>query len=144
MWSTDYVAETDLAPKTIWAALRDWSTGVIPQASGDRRELQGEFAVGATIASTPEGLGIVLDTRIVSIAENEELLLETPFNGLSLQDRYRLQRLPGGGTLLTRTLVVDGDDAEGAATAGPRISADFPEAIDDLLTAARQYEAAPG
>jgi hypothetical protein len=135
MWSTEYSADTELAPKTVWAALRGWMTGAIPIASGDHRELRGEFVEGATIASTPEGLDIVLDTAIVTIVENEVFEAETPFNGLKLLDHYDLQQLVGGGTRVTHKLGIDGD-ADAAAIAGPRISADFPEAMEDLLTVA--------
>jgi hypothetical protein len=134
---TECSTDTDLAPETVWMALRDWRTGVVPMASGDRCELQGDFVVGAVIASVPEGLDIVLDTRIVTIVENEVFEAETPFNGLTLLDHYSLQRLADGGTHITHKLIIEGD-ADAAAAAGPRISEDYPEAKEDLLTVARK------
>jgi hypothetical protein len=136
MWSTDHSADTDLAPEVVWAALRDLNTGVVPYANGDRRELRGEFVEGATIASVPEGLNIVLDTTITTIVENELFEAVTTFNGLQLMERYHLRRLPDAGTHITHTLVIDGD-ADVAAAAGPRISADYPEVMEELLTVAR-------
>lgn len=140
MWSTDYSTETDLAPETVWAALRDWSTGVVPQAGGDRHELQGEFAVGSTIASSPEGLGIVLESKIVTLVENEVFASETLFDGLLLLNHYSLRPLADGGTHITHRLGISGDAAdEMGPTVGPRISADYPESMEDLLTVARKY-----
>ncbi|HEV2637057.1 MAG TPA: polyketide cyclase [Actinocrinis sp.] len=139
MWSTEYSTETDLAPETVWTALRDWSTGVVPPANGDRHELHGEFAVGSTIASSPEGLGIVLETTIVTLTENEVFEAETPFNGLILLNHYSLRRLADGGTHITHKLVIGGDAAdEMGPTVGPRISEDYPESMEDLLAVARK------
>jgi hypothetical protein len=48
-----------------------------------------------------------------------------------------VQRLADGWTRITRELHITGDD-EQAATAGPRITEDYPEAMEDLLAVARQ------
>lgn len=136
MWSTEYNVDTDLPTDKVWAALRDWTTGAAPMASGDRRDLQGEFVVGAIIESVPEGLDLVLPTTILAITENELFEAVTPFSGLDLLERYTLKRLADGGTRLTRELHIDGD-AEQAAVAGPRITEDYPEGLDDLLSVAR-------
>lgn len=139
MWSTDYSTDTDLPAETVWAALRDWSTGVVPQASGDKHILQDEFAVGGTIASTPAGLDVVLDTKIVTLVENELFEAETLFNGLLLLNHYTLRPLADGGTHIVHKLLISGDAAdELGPTVGPRISEDYPELMEDLLAVARK------
>ncbi len=73
MWTTSYAAETDLPPEAIWDALHKWSTGIVPQAGGDRHELNGEFAAGSTITSTLAGGDTTLTTDILSVVENRML-----------------------------------------------------------------------
>jgi len=51
MWQTQYIADSQLAPERIRAALRDLQTGAVPLSSGERRELTGPFAAGGILAT---------------------------------------------------------------------------------------------
>jgi hypothetical protein len=139
MWSTEYSTETDLSPEAIWASMRALRTGAIPSANGDRFELQGPFAPGSIILSTPEGLGVTLESRITEAVENETYADETQFNDLILENRYHLTRSDRKGTRVTRGLIITGPGAaDTGPTAGPRIAQDYPEAMDELIDVARR------
>lgn len=139
MWSTEYSTETDLTPEAVWDALRDWSTGVVPQASGDRHELAGDFAAGSTISSALAGQDTVLRTDVLAVVEHTLFAAETPFDGLRLLVHYSLQRTAGGGTKVSHLLTITGDGADDTGPKiGPHISADFPETMDEVLSIARE------
>lgn len=137
MWQTDFTADTELDPEAVWRALRALHTGQVPFASGDRRCLTGPFAVGGTIAVTPVGLG-TLETTITELSEGRLLAEQTRFGDLTLLLTHTLHPLDGGGTRIIRQLQIDGDkaDTEGPVT-GPRISDDYPEALQEIITLAR-------
>ena len=137
MWQTDFTADPDLAPAAIWHALRARQTGQVPLANGDRRLLTGPFAVGGTVAVTPVGLD-PLQSTIIELDEGRVLAEQTRFGELDLVLRHTLQPLGGGGTHIIRQIQVDGEkaDVEGPV-AGPRISEDYPEALQEIITLAR-------
>lgn len=139
MWQTEYTAEADLAPETLWGALRALQTGAVPLGSGDRRELNGPFAVASTIAVWPVGLD-PLHSTITELVEHEVLAEQTHFKGLVLLLRHTLRPI-SGGTHITRRLEIRGEqvDQEGPVV-GPRISADYPEALDEMIALARTQD----
>jgi len=139
-WSTEYSTETDMAPDAIWASIRALRTGAIPSANGDRFELNGPFAAGSVILASPEGLGLTLEARIIELAENRTYAEETAFSGLTLQHHYRISHPDGTGTRITHDLVVTGP---GASEAGPRIAADYPEAMAEVIDVARRNFSSP-
>ena len=137
MWSTEYSTETDLAAPAIWAALSDLHHGVALDGNSDRFELHGPFAVGTELTVTPQGQGSFRST-IVELTEDSVYADRTEFGGLMLTFRHTLVPL-AGGTRVTHQLMIDGDDADTMGPElGPQISADFPEAMDALLAAARR------
>jgi hypothetical protein len=137
MWQTDYSLDTDVAPDAVWRALRALQTGQVPLSNGDRRQLNGPFAVGGTVAVNPVGLG-TLESTITELTEGQLLAEQTRFGDLILLLRHTLHPLDGGGTRITRQIQIDGDkaDIEGPV-AGPRISEDYPEALQEIITVAR-------
>jgi hypothetical protein len=137
MWQTDYTLDTDLAPDAVWRALRGLQTGQVPLSNGDRRHLNGPFAVGGTVTDSPVGVG-TLESTITELTEGRLLAEQTRFGELILLLRHALTPLDGGGTRITRQLQIDGDkaDIEGPV-AGPRISEDYPEALEEIITLAR-------
>jgi hypothetical protein len=138
MWSTEYSTETDLAAAAIWAALSDLHHGVALDGNSDRFELHGPFAVGTELTVTPQGQGSFRST-ITELTENSVYADRTEFGGLILTFRHTLTPLASGGTRVTHELVIDGDDAGTMGPElGPQISADFPEAMNALLAAARR------
>ena len=137
MWSTEYSTETDLTAPAIWAALSDLHHGVTLDGNRDRFELHGPFAVGTQLTVTPQSQGSFLST-ITELTENQVYADRTEFGGLILTFRHALAPLAGGGTRVTHQLVIDGGDADTMGPElGPQISADFPEAMEALLAAAR-------
>lgn len=138
MWQTQYIAQTDLAPGKIWDALRALETGQVPMASGDLRQADGPFEVGATIVSTPVGID-PLESTITELDPDRTLAVQTTFNGLDLLLRHVLAPLGDGGTRITRQLEISGAAAdEQGPVAGPRISEDYPQALHELIAVARQ------
>ena len=138
MWSTEYSTETDLAAAPIWAALSDLHHGVALDGNSDRFEPHGPFAVGTELTVTPQGQGSFRST-IIELTENSVYADRTEFGGLMLTFRHTLAPLAGGGTRVTHQLVIDGDEAGTMGPElGPQISADFPEAMNTLLAAARR------
>jgi len=138
MWSTEYSTETGLAAAAIWAALSDLHHGVPLDGNSDRFELHGTFAVGTELTVTPQGQGSFRST-IVELTENSVYADRTEFGGLILTFRHTLAPLADGGTRVTHHLMIDGEDADAMGPElGPQISADFPEAMDALLAAARR------
>ena len=138
MWSTEYSTETDLTAPAIWAALSDLHHGVALDGNSDRFELHGPFAVGTELTVTPQGQGSFRST-ITELTENSVYADRTEFGGLILTFRHTLTPLASGGTRVTHELVIDGDDAGTMGPElGPQISADFPEAMNALLAAARR------
>ena len=138
MWSTEYSTETGLAAPAIWAALSDLHHGLALDGNSDRFELHGPFAVGTELTVTPQGQGSFRST-ITELTENSVYADRTEFGGLILTFRHMLAPLAGGGTRVTHELVIDGDDAGTMGPElGPQISADFPEAMNALLAAARR------
>ena len=138
MWSTEYSAETDLAAPAIWAALSDLHHGVALDGNSDRFELHGPFAVGTELTVTPQGQGSFRST-ITELTENSVYADRTEFGGLILTFRHTLAPLAGGGTRVTHELMIEGDEAGTMGPElGPQISADFPEAMNALLAAARR------
>ena len=138
MWSTEYSAETGLGAAAIWAALSDLHHGVALDGNSDRFELHGPFAVGTELMVTPQGQGSFRST-ITELTEGSVYADRTEFGGLILTFRHTLAPLAGGGTRVTHQLVIDGDEAGTMGPElGPQISADFPEAMNTLLAAARR------
>ena len=138
MWSTEYSTATDLAAPAIWAALSDLHHGVALDGNSDRFELHGPFAVGTELTVTPQGQGSFRST-ITELTEDSVYADRTEFGGLILTFRHTLAPLAGGGTRVTHQLVIDGDEAGTMGPElGPQISADFPEAMNTLLAAARR------
>ena len=137
MWHTEHEIDTDSAPATVWAALRDLETGVTPLASGDRRALDGDFEVQGTITATPVGLQPLTST-IVELVPGEVLATRTVFDRLVLLLRHTVQARDGSGTRIVRRLEIDGDSADDRGpVVGPRISEDYPEALEEIVRTAR-------
>jgi hypothetical protein len=138
MWSTEYAAETDVAPGAVWATLRDLHSGVRLSDASDAFELHGPFAVGTEISVTPQGQD-TFRSVIIELEEPKAYADRTEFGGLILTFRHTLHPLASGGTRVTHQLQIDGPDADQAGPElGPQISEDFPAAMADLLAAAKQ------
>lgn len=139
MWRHEYTAETDLEPSAIWASVRALRTGELPTSNGDQLALQGPFAVGSTILTRPEGVSETLASRITELVELRTFAIETVFNGLTLLHRYNISRTNDTTTQITLVLGISGPGAEKIAPEiGPRISADYPEAVQEIIDVARR------
>jgi carbon monoxide dehydrogenase subunit G len=135
MWTAEHTAETDLRPAAIWTALRDLHTGASVSPSGDRFEIHGPFAVGTELDVTPQGQE-TFRSRITELVENERYADVTEFGDVTLTFRHTLEPT-GTGTRITHQLVIDGPGAANVGPElGPQITADFPEALQDLIGSA--------
>ena len=141
MWTTEYSAETTTEPSRVWAALRDLHSGTQLSEASDRFDLHGPFAVGTELSVTPQGQD-TMRSRIVELIEDEVYADETSFGELTLLFRHTLARLNDGGSRITHALVINGKDCDQVGPElGPQISADFPEAMSDLIAAAGRQPA---
>lgn len=132
MWTTEYTAETTLAPEVVWAALRDLHTGDLTYEGADTFELHGPFAVGTELTLTPVGQDPFQST-IVDLVETETYADRTVFGDLVLTFRHTLVPT-GAGTRVTHRLEIDGPGAdEVGPELGPQISGDFPESMAALF-----------
>ena len=140
VWSTEYTAETDLAPATVWAALRAVHEGRLTYEGADEFVLHGPFAVGTRVSVTPAGQE-TFDSTIIELDEGRVYADETVFGDLTLVFRHTLEPV-AGGTRVTHTLEIDGVSAqEIGPELGAQISADFPETMAQLLAAAARQDA---
>ena len=135
-WSTQYSADTQVAPEAVWAVLRDTRTGTaLP--GGNTYVIHGPFAVGTELSVTPDGSDDALTSTIVELVDGAAYADRTEFNGLILTDRHELTPLEGGGTRITHQLVIGGPAAATVGpNLGPQISEDFPAAMNELIAAA--------
>lgn len=144
MWSTSYSAETDLTASAVWAALRDLHSGIALGPHSDHFELHGPFAVGTEVSVTPQGQQ-TLRSVITELEDSRRYADSTVFGDLTLTFRHRLEPTPDGGTRITHELQLTGPTADQQGPGlGPEISADFPTAMAELLTAARERSSDPG
>ena len=136
-WSDDYTVETGVAPENIWATLRDLYTGTRLSDRGDTIEIHGPFATGTTLSVTPLGSDIVIRCTIIELVAGEVYAYRSEFGGVMITSRHALARLADGGTRITQHSTISGPRAETRGPQiGPRITADHPDAMDDLIAAA--------
>ncbi|MFY9916347.1 MAG: SRPBCC family protein [Nocardioidaceae bacterium] len=137
MWTTEHTATSDSEPAAIWAALRDLHSGIPLGEHSDQFELHGPFAVGTEVSVTPQGQA-TMRSVITELDEGRRYADTTHYGELTLLFRHTLSPLDDGGTRVTHRLEIDGPGADEAGPElGPQISADFPVAMDELITAAQ-------
>jgi hypothetical protein len=137
MWHAEFAIETDLDPAAVWRALLALETGIIAKANGDQHQLDGKLEVGNTLTSSSEGIPPI-QSLITVLVDGRDFGIETNFNGLILSLSHTVRPRQGGGTRLVRRLEIAGDNAaDQAHVAGPRITADYAEAIDEVIATAR-------
>jgi hypothetical protein len=137
MWMTDFSQSTNVAPEALWPVLKDvnnwgtWNQGIEAIA------LDGPLAVGATFEMKPPGEDAVTST-IAELEENRLLTDVTDLGDLVVRVAHRLDPLPDGGTRVTYQVEVSGPAADTIGEeVGTSISADFPDVIAALITAAQ-------
>ena len=144
MWTTEYSAETEASPEAVWTALRDLHSGVKLSEKSDTFELHGPFEVGTAISVTPQGQDTFL-SKIIELDEPRIYADETAFGDLTLRFRHTLTPTAAGGTSITHRLEIEGAGSDTIAPGlGPQISEDFPEAMADLIAAARERQSEAG
>lgn len=136
MWTTTHEASTTAAPGAVWAALERLHSGTPLGPGSDAFELHCPFRVGTTLTVTPQGQDPMTST-IVALEPGSVYADQTVFGDLTLTFRHDLAPDGTGGTRVAHTLVVDGPGSdEVGPELGPQISADFPDAMRELLAAA--------
>jgi uncharacterized protein YndB with AHSA1/START domain len=134
MWSYEYAAETAVPRELIWKALADIDSWATWDTSLEAIKLDGPFAVGSEISMTPAGQEPIKST-IVELAPLERYADETTFAGVVLRFSHTLTDLADGGTRIVHRLEITGDGADQTGPEiGPMITADFPEAMDGLIS----------
>lgn len=137
-WEHELVLRTPVAPGDVWSALAALYSGTRLAEDGDTIELHGPFAVGTRLSVTPHGADFVVDCEIVDLVEGETYAYRSAFDGLHITSRHTLTALDDGGTRVTQLATIAGPGAETIGPRiGPRITADHPQAMDDLIEAAR-------
>ncbi|MDP9026178.1 MAG: polyketide cyclase [Actinomycetota bacterium] len=138
MWTTHFTADTAAAPAAVWDALRALHSGTALGPNSDSFKLHGPFAVGTHITVTPQGQDS-MDSVITELESNAVYADQTEFGGLVLTFRHELLPSADGGTLVTHTLEISGENADQVGPElGPQISGDFPVAMAELLAAAEK------
>ena len=140
MWTTEYSAETEAAPESVWEALRDLHSGTKLSDKSDTFELHGPFVVGTAISVTPQGQD-TFQSKIIELVEPTVYADETAFGDLTLRFRHTLTPTGSGGTAIVHRLEIEGPGSENVAPElGPQISGDFPATMADLIEAACERE----
>ncbi|RKR73421.1 SRPBCC family protein [Frondihabitans australicus] len=136
MWTTSHTGTTTASPAAVWAMIEALHSGTKIGPESDTFELHGPFAVGTTLTVTPQGQDPMEST--ITHVEPERVYADvTVYGDITLAFRHDLAPLPGGGTTVTHTLVIDGAGSDSVAPElGPQISADFPAALAELFAAA--------
>ena len=135
MWTTYYEDETSAPPAAVWSAIVDLHSGTPVGPESDQFELHGPFAVGTVVSVTPKGQD-TMQSVITEIETDRVYADRTELGDVSLTFRHTLTPTADGGTRVRHTLEVGGvaGDIVGPEL-GPQISADFPTAMAELLTA---------
>lgn len=137
-WSGLHTANTTVARAEVWATLRDLYTGTALSDDGDTIEIHGPFAVGTTLSVTPHGANFVIACTITELADGKVYAYRAEFDGLFVTSRHSLTALASGGTRIAQHSTIAGPRAEELGPQiGPRITADHPRAMHDLIAAAR-------
>jgi uncharacterized protein YndB with AHSA1/START domain len=139
MWTTDFTEITTASPDQVWAALEALHSGTPLGPNSDNFELHGPFAAGTRVTVTPQGQE-AMESTITELEPGRVYADQTRFGDLLLTFRHTLTSVAGGGTRVTHTLEITGGGAEEVGPElGPQISADFPVAMAELLTAAARH-----
>jgi hypothetical protein len=141
MWVYEHTAETAASPAAVWQVLRNLDEWGAWDTSLEWVRLQGPFQVCSQVVMKPKGQDPITSV-IVEAAENRVYADETNFGDVTLRFSHTLEPLPSGGTQVTHRLEITGPAADSMGPElGPAITADFPEAMDALLTRAEAAQA---
>ena len=141
-WEHEHTVDTTVRPGDIWATLRDLYTGTKLGEHGDTITIDGPFAVGTRLTAIPDGSDTAIGCTIVELVDGQTFAIRSEFNGLMITSRHTLAAAPEGGTRITQRSTISGPRAERTGPQiGPRITADHPEAMDELITAAGRRHA---
>jgi len=139
MWTTDFTKTTTASPDQVWAALQALHSGTPLGPNSDSFELHGPFAAGTKLTATPQGQE-AMESTITELEPGRVYADQTRFGDLLLTFRHTLVGVAAGGTRVTHTLEITGGDADKVGPElGPQISADFPMAMAELLSAATRH-----
>jgi hypothetical protein len=137
MWTTQHTVETDLPREAVWAAIRELHEGRRNAPGADRFELNGPFAVGSIVHVTPAGQD-TFESTIIDLEDGLRYADRTEFGDVVLVFAHELSDV-ADGTRVTHTLTITGPGADSTGPElGPQIAADFPEAMEALVNAARE------
>jgi uncharacterized protein YndB with AHSA1/START domain len=133
MWVAEHSIEMTATREEIW---RQWSdVAGWPEWNGDieRIELDGRFAAGSRITTTPIGQEPV-ELRIAEAVEPELFVDGADLGEIVVRTSHRVERLDEGRVRVTYRMEKTGPAAESVGPQiGPEISGDFPEVLAALV-----------
>ncbi|MEU8586949.1 SRPBCC family protein [Streptomyces sp. NPDC048664] len=140
MWEFEHTVEADVTTAQVWARYADTATWPEWDEGLERVTLAGPFEAGVTGTLTPQGqeaLPFVLTEVVPDKGFTDETVIP---DTVTLRFVHLLTPLPGDRTRITHRLEIEGPAADRMGPElGPRIGADFPDAMAALAEAARRH-----
>jgi Polyketide cyclase / dehydrase and lipid transport len=133
MWRYEHAVESDVTAAAVWeawAAVDRWGEW---NADIERIEIDGPFAVGATITMTPRG-GDPVALRVAEATPGSGFVDEAEVGGALVTTAHLVEPAGGGRVRIAyRTEISGPAAAEVGPALGPAITGDFPETIAALV-----------
>ena len=134
MWKKSYAKEIEAPPAAVWSLFCDvkswqrWNAGV------EEMEIFGPFAAGTEFRMKPPGQDS-LTSRLLEVRQNELFVDETRVDDLTVIVAHQIEALESGRSRVIFEIQAYGPGCEEVGTA---VSADFPDVLNSLATAAVQ------
>jgi uncharacterized protein YndB with AHSA1/START domain len=136
MWTQEHQDRTAAGPETVWRLLSDVSSWPTWNPDVMAAEIDGAFAVGATIRMSIAS-GDVIPLRLAEVEENRRFVDEAELDGILVRTDHRLEADGSSGTRVVYAITVSGEAPDAVlAEVGEGISADFPQTLAGLVAAA--------
>ncbi len=133
MWSYEHAAESDVTAEAVWEAWADVERWGEWNADIERIEIDGPFAVGATITMTPRG-GDAVSLRVAEATPGSVFVDEAELGGAVVTTTHLVEPVGEGRVRITyRTEISGPAAAEVGPDLGAAITGDFPETIAALV-----------
>jgi Polyketide cyclase / dehydrase and lipid transport len=138
MWTTEHSIETTASPEAIWRLWSDVATWPEWNEDIEKIEISGPFAVGSTIAMTPNGQDTV-ELRIAEASVPHLFIDEAEFLDVVVRTVHRIDPLGGDRSKVIYRMEISGPAADTVGPElGPQIRSDFPETLSGLVERAER------
>lgn len=133
MWSYEHAVESDVTTDAVWEAWAEVERWGEWNADIERIEIDGPFAVGATITMTPRG-GDPVSLRVAEANPGSGFVDEAEVDGALVTTAHLVEPAGEGRVrIVYRTEISGPAAAEVGPELGPAITGDFPETIAALV-----------